>query len=80
MIFDWLAGGQPIQQKQKKNPTKYEYCTWQNYHSFGTGLKDLKEANNLGDKGWELVSVTTALTEKDPHDTYYFKRLKGDND
>ena len=34
------------------------------------------EYNTLGDKGWELVSVTTALTEKDPHDTFFFKRLK----
>jgi len=76
MVFDWLAGGQPIQQAKKKNAIKYEYCVWQSYHSFGVGLKDLKEANEFGNKGWELVSVTTALTEKDPHDTFFFKRLK----
>ena len=76
MVFDWLAGGQPIQQAKKKNSIKYEYCVWQSYHSFGIGLKDLKEANEFGNKGWELVSVTTALTEKDPHDTFFFKRLK----
>ncbi len=75
MVFDWLAGGQPIQQKERKS-TKYEYCVWQSYHSFGIGLKDLKEANDLGNRGWELVSVTTTLTETNSHDTYYFKRLK----
>ncbi|MDG2356562.1 MAG: hypothetical protein P8L82_11170 [Paracoccaceae bacterium] len=76
MVFDWLAGGEPIQQTKKKNSIKYEYCVWQSYHSFGIGLKDLKEPNELGNKGWELVSVTTALTDKDPHDNFFFKRLK----
>ena len=76
MVFDWLAGGQPIQQSQKKNALQYEYCIWQTFHSFGSGLKDVREANDLGKKGWELVSVTTSLSGKTPHDTYYFKRLK----
>ena len=76
MVFDWLAGGQPIKQPQKKEITKYEYCTWQSHHSFGNGVKDIKEANDLGKLGWELISVTTALTDKNPHDTYYFKRIR----
>ena len=76
MVFDWLAGGPPIQQRQEKKSEKFEYYLLQLQHSFGSGLQDLVEVNKLGAIGWELVSVTTVITEKNPHDSYYFKRLK----
>ena len=76
MVFDWLAGGPPIQQRQAKKSEKFEYYQLQLQHSFGSGLQDLVEVNKLGAIGWELVSVTTVITENNPHDSYYFKRLK----
>ena len=76
MVFDWLAGGPPIQQRQEKKSEKFEYYLLQLQHSFGSGLQDLVEINKLGAIGWELVSVTTVITENNPHDSYYFKRLK----
>lgn len=77
MVFDWLAGGPPIQQRQEKKSEKFEYYLLQLQHSFGSGLQDLTEVNKLGAMGWELVSVTTVIMESNPHDSYYFKRLKG---
>tara|TARA_S200000501_G_scaffold196739_1_gene185185 strand:+ start:359 stop:610 length:252 start_codon:yes stop_codon:yes gene_type:complete len=76
MVFDWLAGGPPIQQRQKKKSEEFEYYLLQLQHSFGSGLQDLTEVNKLGAMGWELVSVTTVIMESNPHDSYYFKRLK----
>ena len=76
MVFDWLAGGPPIQQRQEKKSEKFEYYLLQLQHTFGSGLKDLAEVNKLGANGWELVSVTTVITESNPHDSYYFKRPK----
>ena len=76
MVFDWLAGGPPIQQKQEKKSEKFEYYLLQLPHTFGNGLRDLVEVNKLGAIGWELVSVTTVTMENNHHDTYYFKRLK----
>ena len=76
MVFDWLAGGPPIQQRQEKKSEKFEYYLLQLQHSFGSGLQDLVEVNKLGAIGWELVSVTTVITENNPHDSYYFKRQK----
>ena len=70
MVFDWLAGAQPIQQRKTENTKKFEYCILQLHHSSGTGIKDIKEAN------WELVSVTTIMSKNDHHDSYYFKRAK----
>ncbi|MFL2790435.1 MAG: hypothetical protein ACJZ8I_01245 [Paracoccaceae bacterium] len=76
MVFDWLAGAQPIQQRKTENTKKFEYCILQLHHSSGTGIKDIKEANKLGASGWELVSVTTIMSKNDHHDSYYFKRAK----